>query len=98
MDVTVHLSGGLDVLFGGASEVSVHMAKTDNVRLIEVLNELMGETLVAKDRGDMLMLDGEVRPGILVLINDADWALLGENEAVVTPGDEITLISTLHGG
>ncbi len=43
--------------------------------------------------------DGKtVRPGILVLINDADWELEGETEYVLQDRDEISFISTLHGG
>ena len=38
------------------------------------------------------------RPGILVLINDTDWELEGEGEYLLQDGDEIVLISTLHGG
>jgi molybdopterin converting factor small subunit len=38
------------------------------------------------------------RPGILVLINDADWELEGELEYLLQDGDEVCFISTLHGG
>jgi len=38
------------------------------------------------------------RPGILVLINDADWELCGGDSYSIQDNDEITLISTLHGG
>ena len=38
------------------------------------------------------------RPGILVLINDADWELEGEAEYVLQPRDNILFVSTLHGG
>jgi ubiquitin related modifier 1 len=38
------------------------------------------------------------RPGILVLINDADWELEGMEEYVLQHNDRITFISTLHGG
>lgn len=38
------------------------------------------------------------RPGILVLINDADWELEGELDYELKDGDEIVFISTLHGG
>lgn len=38
------------------------------------------------------------RPGILVLINDADWELEGEEEYRIQPGDNILFVSTLHGG
>ena len=38
------------------------------------------------------------RPGILVLINDADWELEGEENYEVQPSDNILFVSTLHGG
>ncbi|KDN53147.1 ubiquitin-like modifier 1 [Tilletiaria anomala UBC 951] len=44
-------------------------------------------------------VDGNgVRPGILVLINDVDWELDGETSYVLQDGDEVSFISTLHGG
>ncbi len=38
------------------------------------------------------------RPGILVLINDADWELEGELDYELKDKDEVVFISTLHGG
>lgn len=38
------------------------------------------------------------RPGILVLINDADWELEGEESYELQDGDNILFVSTLHGG
>jgi ubiquitin related modifier 1 len=38
------------------------------------------------------------RPGILVLINDADWELEGEENYQIQPEDNILFVSTLHGG
>lgn len=38
------------------------------------------------------------RPGILVLINDADWELEGEATYALQPNDNILFVSTLHGG
>lgn len=38
------------------------------------------------------------RPGILVLINDADWELEGEESYEIQRGDNILFVSTLHGG
>ncbi|KAJ3353271.1 hypothetical protein HDU83_006951 [Entophlyctis luteolus] len=46
----------------------------------------------------ILSAGGGARPGILVLINDADWELEGELEYRVQRGDVIVFISTLHGG
>ncbi len=38
------------------------------------------------------------RSGILVLINDVDWELEGEYDYIINPKDQISFISTLHGG
>ena len=38
------------------------------------------------------------RPGILVLINEADWELEGEDKYELKEGDNILFVSTLHGG
>lgn len=53
---------------------------------------------MCKERPEMFVQGGVVRPGILVLVNDADWELCGGAEAEVEDGDEISFISTLHGG
>ncbi|OJT04172.1 Ubiquitin-related modifier 1 [Trametes pubescens] len=51
-----------------------------------------------KERVELFIENGTVRPGILVLVNDADWELEGEGEYQLKDGDEIVFISTLHGG
>ena len=38
------------------------------------------------------------RPGILVLINDADWELEGEAAYELKANDSVLFVSTLHGG
>lgn len=61
------------------------------------LLQWMKETMI-KERPDLFVQDDSVRPGILVLINDCDWELLGGLEYEVQEGDSIVFISTLHGG
>ncbi|KIM92197.1 hypothetical protein PILCRDRAFT_810207 [Piloderma croceum F 1598] len=51
-----------------------------------------------KERVELFMEGGTVRPGILVLINDTDWELEGEGEYILKDRDEVVFISTLHGG
>lgn len=36
--------------------------------------------------------------GILCCINDVDWGLKGEEEAVIENGESVLFLSTLHGG
>ena len=56
--------------------------------------------LAEPDQAHMLFVKGSetVRPGVLVLVNDADWELCGGCRARVGAGDRVTFISTLHGG
>ncbi|KAG8412746.1 Ubiquitin- modifier 1 [Metarhizium acridum] len=49
-------------------------------------------------RKELFVLDDHLRPGILVLINDADWELEGEESYELKSGDNILFVSTLHGG
>ncbi|KAF8511316.1 hypothetical protein JB92DRAFT_3118186 [Gautieria morchelliformis] len=51
-----------------------------------------------QERAELFMEGDTVRPGILVLINDTDWELEGEGDYILKDGDEIVMISTLHGG
>jgi len=49
-------------------------------------------------RGLVILTTPCSRPGILVLINDADWELEGEETYEIQPRDNILFVSTLHGG
>ncbi|ROL48542.1 Ubiquitin-related modifier 1 [Anabarilius grahami] len=53
---------------------------------------------ILKERPELFMQGDTVRPGILVLINDADWELMGELEYQLQDQDNVVFISTLHGG
>jgi len=50
------------------------------------------------ERPELFMSGDTVQPGILVLINDSDWELCGELDYELQEGDNLTFISTLHGG
>ncbi|CAG2181308.1 unnamed protein product, partial [Oppiella nova] len=51
-----------------------------------------------KERPELFVSGDTVRPGILVLINEVDWDLLGRHHYVLQPNDRVLFISTLHGG
>ncbi|RDA95760.1 hypothetical protein CP533_5138, partial [Ophiocordyceps camponoti-saundersi (nom. inval.)] len=54
--------------------------------------------VIQDTRKHLFVLDGHLRPGILVLINDADWELEDEERYELKAGDNILFVSTLHGG
>lgn len=84
-------------MFGG--EKTLELAVPAAATTVEaVCNQLAA---VADDRGGdvtLFLQDGLVRPGILVLVNDADWELLDKESTVVSDGDVLHFSSTLHGG
>uniref|UniRef100_A0A8C5PQH2 Ubiquitin-related modifier 1 n=1 Tax=Leptobrachium leishanense TaxID=445787 RepID=A0A8C5PQH2_9ANUR len=51
-----------------------------------------------KERPELFIQGDTVRPGILVLINDSDWELMGELDYELQDRDNVVFISTLHGG
>ncbi|XP_070811778.1 ubiquitin-related modifier 1 isoform X1 [Pituophis catenifer annectens] len=51
-----------------------------------------------KERPELFVQGDSVRPGILVLINDADWELMGNLDYQLQDQDHVVFISTLHGG
>ncbi|CDK26479.1 unnamed protein product [Kuraishia capsulata CBS 1993] len=68
----------------------------------QVLKDLLlqiRDTLIKTPQDLEVFLEGEsIRPGIIVLINDTDWELEGEEMYELQNRDLITFTSTLHGG
>ncbi len=100
--LTVELSGGAELLFGNvrSHDVSLPVADGDGTgwNLRRLLAWIRDNLL--KERPELFLgKDGvSVRPGILVLVNDADWELMGQLDYILQDGDNVTFISTLHGG
>lgn len=80
------------------NNVSQHSVDLDDSKwTIARLLEWMKTNLI-QERPELFLQGGSVRPGILVLVNDADWELLGQLDYVLQERDNILFISTLHGG
>ncbi|KAH7393140.1 ubiquitin-related modifier 1 [Cadophora sp. MPI-SDFR-AT-0126] len=99
--LTIEFSGGLEMLFSDERKHKIEVPATDdkgNAVTVGWLVDYLCEELMKDTRKEMFLLDGHVRPGILVLINDADWELEGEATYALQPNDNILFVSTLHGG
>ncbi|KAJ5545367.1 hypothetical protein N7535_006244 [Penicillium sp. DV-2018c] len=99
--INVEFTGGLELLFGNERKHKVVLPARleDGSRPnISYLLRYLVENLMKDERKDMFIMEDNVRPGILVLINDADWELEGEETYELQPGDTIVFVSTLHGG
>ncbi|KAK3944141.1 ubiquitin-related modifier 1 [Diplogelasinospora grovesii] len=99
--ITVDFSGGLEMLFSNQRRHSLEIPATDKDGKPCNIASLIGylcENTMKDPRRELFVLDDHIRPGILVLINDADWELEGEEAYEIQRGDNILFVSTLHGG
>ncbi|KAK6349815.1 Ubiquitin- modifier 1 [Orbilia brochopaga] len=99
--ITVELSGGLEILFNNVRKFDVELPATTadgSASNIDYLVKFLCDNKMTDPRRELFELNNTVRPGILVLINEADWELEGEGEYKLQPKDQILFISTLHGG
>ncbi|KAL7747299.1 aspartate-semialdehyde dehydrogenase [Sorochytrium milnesiophthora] len=88
MKLDLQFSGGMELLFDNVKSKTVELPMDEGKATMRDLLPWIRDNLL-KERPD-LFLDGEtVRPGILVLVNDADWELEGELDCVLRTGDEI---------
>jgi len=101
LNITVEFTGGLEMLFSNDRKHKIQIPARDKdntpVNVGYLVRHLCDHTMQDK-RKELFVLDGSIRPGILVLINDADWELEGEEEYEIVNGDNILFVSTLHGG
>ncbi|KAL2142084.1 hypothetical protein VTI28DRAFT_1597 [Corynascus sepedonium] len=99
--ITVDFSGGLEMLFDNQRRHSISLPAVDangKPATIAFLIDYLCKNLMQDPRAELFVLDNHIRPGILVLVNDADWELEGEEAYEIQPRDNILFVSTLHGG
>ncbi|OCK85684.1 ubiquitin related modifier 1 [Lepidopterella palustris CBS 459.81] len=99
--ITVEFSGGLEMLFSNKRKHNLSIPRNDDsgaASNIAFLVSYLCQNVMKDPRKNLFVLDETVRPGILVLINDADWELEGEDKYEIQRGDNILFVSTLHGG
>lgn len=95
--VRVDLSGGLELLFGNKKRFDVELLGAPGAVDMSVLLRWMRDNIL-QQRPELFLSGDSVRPGILVLINDADWELEDTLRYALAEGDAVSFISTLHGG
>ncbi|EEQ32429.1 Ubiquitin-related modifier 1 [Microsporum canis] len=101
LDITVEFTGGLEMLFSNERTHRIALPSRDPsgaATNISYLVKYLIENVMKDQRKELFVIDDHVRPGILVLINDADWELEGEGAYEISNGDNILFVSTLHGG
>ncbi len=97
LNLTLEFGGGAEALFDNRRKQNVCLPTDGKDRTIKDLLDWITENLLKK-KPELFVQNGTVRPGILVLVNETDWELLGQLNYVLKTKDVITFISTLHGG
>lgn len=94
--LTLEFSGGAELLFDKIKKHSIKLPVKEKWNIRSLLVWMKDNLL--KERPELFLKDDSVRPGILVLVNDSDWELLGQLDYELEEGDNVVFISTLHGG
>ena len=82
MKVNIEFSGGLELMFESKKKIELNFEESkEDTKLRDVIEELRKSHL--KDKEEMFVQSGTVRPGIIVLVNDTDWELLEADEYTV---------------
>jgi ubiquitin related modifier 1 len=97
MDIRVEFAGGTELLFDKAKTLDVKLENDGQDWTISRLIRRLSEKYI-KERVELFSVGDKIRPGILVLINDVDFEILGGYEYKLKPNDKVLFISTLHGG
>lgn len=75
MKLKLLFSGGSEVLFNDKREHEVDVPADINVQ--KLLDWILDNLIKDKKRAELLITNGEVRPGVLVLVNDTDYEITG---------------------
>ena len=71
----------------------------DALLAIEIADERAARIIVSSPMPRASIASGAaLNPAVIILINDADFRLVGGLDAPVHDGDSITLLPTIHGG
>lgn len=90
-------SGGVELLFDNQRSLQLDLPNDGAAwTLRRLIQHLKTEHL--KWKQELFVQGDKLRPGIIVVVNDCDWELLGKHEYVINTNDDIMFISTLHGG
>uniref|UniRef100_A0A8C8YRD6 Ubiquitin-related modifier 1 n=1 Tax=Prolemur simus TaxID=1328070 RepID=A0A8C8YRD6_PROSS len=84
LSVEVEFGGGAELLFDGVKKHQVTLPKQEEPWDIRNLLVWIKKNLL-KERPELFIQGDSVRPGILVLINDADWELLVSTSGTSLP-------------
>uniref|UniRef100_A0A1B6GC70 Ubiquitin-related modifier 1 homolog n=1 Tax=Cuerna arida TaxID=1464854 RepID=A0A1B6GC70_9HEMI len=97
LNLVIEFGGGAELLFNKVKKHSVQLPGSSKPWTLRKLLVWLKENLLT-ERPELFVQGETVRPGILVLVNESDWELLGQLDYELQDKDNVLFISTLHGG
>lgn len=97
LNIKVEFGGGTELLFDKQKELSLELPPGQDEWTIGKLIRHLSENYV-KERVELFASGEKIRPGILVLVNEVDYEILGGDTYKLKQNDTVLFISTLHGG
>ena len=76
LNIKLDFGGGSEYLFGNQTKFDLQLPEGST---IQHLLDYMRKNLL-QEREELFYLENTVRPGVLVLVNDTDWEVLGNEE------------------
>lgn len=97
INILVEFGGGTELLFDKQNSMKLDLPTNGQQWTISKLIKHLSDNHI-KERPELFSSGDKIRPGILVLVNDVDYEILGGDKYVIQENDSILFISTLHGG
>ena len=99
LNCSVEFKGGLELLFENCKKMQLKLAAAANGGKHTVRSLIQHlKTNCLKERPELFVSGDDIRPGILIIINETDSELLGHLDYELQNDDNVLFISTLHGG
>jgi len=74
----LHFAGGAETLLNGKRDHNVEIQWEEKEMIVyQLLDWILQNLLKTCDKPELLICNGNIRPGILLLVNDTDWEILG---------------------
>ncbi|OII74870.1 uncharacterized protein cubi_03002 [Cryptosporidium ubiquitum] len=97
MAIKIEFSGGLEVLTGDKQNVEIDLNDLESNSMKNLILYVK-ENIIQYRKDHFIETGSKIKPGIIVLVNNCDWEILGGENYVLSNGDLVTFIMTLHGG
>lgn len=97
--IKVEFRGGLESIMVVPTPKDITLKRTENeVKVEKVIEHISENFILDQSLKSQFVENGQIRHGILVLINERDWELDEREKTMINDGDTILFTSTLHGG